>query len=80
MTDTDLPGEAFGADGDAPPAPSPGAAPGPEANEADAVEQAAELDDRDTAPPAAVSSLAEANEADLAEQGRAVGFDEDDYR
>ncbi|NHC13252.1 hypothetical protein G9H71_05585 [Motilibacter sp. E257] len=76
-----MPGDAFGAEGDTPAGgTSRGAAADPEANEADALEQATELDDRDTGPAEPVPSLTEAAEADLAEQGRVVAFDEDDYR
>ncbi|MFD4028887.1 hypothetical protein ACFWRV_36060 [Streptomyces sp. NPDC058576] len=54
-------------------------APGPEAPEADAAEQRADVrpegDERaESVDPAA------ANEADVAEQRRAIPLDEDDYR
>ncbi|NHC45672.1 hypothetical protein G9H72_10460 [Motilibacter sp. K478] len=75
-----MPGDAFGADGDTPAGGPAESAADPEANEADALEQATELDDRDTGPAMPVTSLAEATEADLAEQGQVVAFDEDDYR
>ena len=49
-----------------------------EAPDADAAEQAAELDDRDAGPPEPVVSYTEANEADLAEQASEVPYDDDE--
>ncbi|MER7675426.1 MULTISPECIES: hypothetical protein [unclassified Streptomyces] len=51
----------------------------PEAPEADAAEQHAELTPRDDTLRAAGDSP-DADEADLAEQARVVELDEDDYR
>ncbi|MFG2479113.1 hypothetical protein [Streptomyces fagopyri] len=51
----------------------------PEAPEADAAEQHADLTPQDDGLRAVGESL-DANEADLAEQARVVELDEDDYR
>ncbi|AVH56660.1 MULTISPECIES: hypothetical protein [Streptomyces] len=51
-----------------------------EAPEADAAEQAAELDPSDDVDPKPVGDPLNANEADLAEQARVVQLNEDEYR
>ncbi|MGW5412895.1 hypothetical protein [Actinomadura geliboluensis] len=51
-----------------------------DANEADAAEQRAALDETVDGPGTAAPLPEEANEADAAEQRREVPVDEDDYR
>ncbi len=54
-------------------------APGPEAPEADAAEQRADVRPEDDERAESVDPAA-ANEADVAEQRRVIPLDEDDYR
>ncbi|WP_330332474.1 hypothetical protein OHS33_24025 [Streptomyces sp. NBC_00536] len=56
-----------------------GETPGPEAPEADAAEQRAELNPLDDDPVIAADP-GEASDGDAAEQARVVALDEDDYR
>ncbi|MDJ0384417.1 hypothetical protein [Streptomyces sp. G-G2] len=56
-----------------------GEEPGPEAPEADAAEQRAEVSPREDGPPTGVD-LGGAADADAIEQARVVELDEDDYR
>ncbi|MER5732641.1 hypothetical protein ABT084_30675 [Streptomyces sp. NPDC002138] len=56
-----------------------GEEPGPEAPEADAAEQRAELTPLDD-DPVIGADLGEAADGDAAEQARVVTLDEDDYR